>query len=520
MPAGGCRCGAVRFVVHGEVSDVAYCHCRMCQRATGAPVMVWARALPGAVHLTGARPAVLPHPPHGERAFCGACGTTVLVGQPEGPWSVAVATLDTPVAFPPRHHDHTGDRLPWLRVGDGLPSRVGGERAPAGWPVALVDAVRDLGLRSSPDGATGERGGHALHLGVDGQLQVRVAGLPRGFTLVPRHQSRPLPTGPGRVRQVGDVSFDVFFHVDVALDDLFRLSASAREVLVRHREVRVRDGLLTFPPVPPSSPGRLVDLVRVALGLADELGGPATARRWADALDGLPAIRDAVLLWWSEQGTPWFTTFAPEYGARSTSLGVRAALARATGRGEHVAALVVDGGAGDGLVSALDALRGLPTDAGALAAVVEQVASTGPAAEVWEALIHLVAAQPAPAAARALLEAAGRVLAVDPASPWGPRLLDVLALEPVAGDRVAATLLSSPEPEVVTEAVRWLAEHGRGDGYRALEALLQVQPWFGGRTRELGAAMERIADRHGAARGGLTVADEVTGGELSPTRDR
>jgi hypothetical protein len=510
----------VRFVVHGEVSDVAYCHCRMCQRATGAPVMVWARALPDAVRLTGGQPAVLPHPPHGDRTFCQACGTTLLAGPAAGPLSVAVATLDTPVAFPPRHHDHTGDRLPWLRVGDGLPSRVGGERTPPGWPVALVDAIRDLGLRLSVDGASGERGGHDVRIAVDGQLQVRVEGLPRGFTLVPRHLSRPLPTGPGRVRQVGDVSFDVFFHVDVALDDLFRLSAPVRESLVRHREVRVQDGMLTFPAAPHSSPGRLVDLFRVALGLADGLGGPATDPRWAHALDGLPAVRDAVLVRWSTQDAPWFQTFAPTYGARSGSLAVRRALGHATGTGEHVAALVLDGVAPDELGAALDALAALPTEPSTLAAVVQQLTSGALAPEVWESLICLVSAQPAPPAARALVEAAGRALAADPALPFGRRVLEVLALQPAAGDRVAATLLQSPDPEVVTEAVRWLAEHGRGDGYRALQELHGAQPWFGGRTRELAAAMERITHRQRATRGGLMVAEEATGGELSTLPDQ
>ena len=34
---GGCQCGAVRFGVMVAPSRVSICHCRMCQKATGAP---------------------------------------------------------------------------------------------------------------------------------------------------------------------------------------------------------------------------------------------------------------------------------------------------------------------------------------------------------------------------------------------------------------------------------------------------------------------------------------------------
>ena len=34
---GGCQCGAVRFAVSATPVKVSICHCRMCQKAAGAP---------------------------------------------------------------------------------------------------------------------------------------------------------------------------------------------------------------------------------------------------------------------------------------------------------------------------------------------------------------------------------------------------------------------------------------------------------------------------------------------------
>ena len=34
---GGCQCGAVRFAVSAPPARISICHCRMCQKASGAP---------------------------------------------------------------------------------------------------------------------------------------------------------------------------------------------------------------------------------------------------------------------------------------------------------------------------------------------------------------------------------------------------------------------------------------------------------------------------------------------------
>ena len=34
---GGCLCGAVRFAARVYLKDAYYCHCRMCQKSSGAP---------------------------------------------------------------------------------------------------------------------------------------------------------------------------------------------------------------------------------------------------------------------------------------------------------------------------------------------------------------------------------------------------------------------------------------------------------------------------------------------------
>ena len=38
---GGCLCGGVRYRISAEPHHASYCHCRMCQRSAGAPVVAW-----------------------------------------------------------------------------------------------------------------------------------------------------------------------------------------------------------------------------------------------------------------------------------------------------------------------------------------------------------------------------------------------------------------------------------------------------------------------------------------------
>jgi len=38
---GGCLCGAIRYSISGFPISAEYCHCRMCQKGTGAVVVNW-----------------------------------------------------------------------------------------------------------------------------------------------------------------------------------------------------------------------------------------------------------------------------------------------------------------------------------------------------------------------------------------------------------------------------------------------------------------------------------------------
>ncbi len=141
---GGCACGALRYVAH-DLDPAWFCHCRACQRASGAPVMAWAST----GHLeTHGDPRTFADPPHGDRVFCPTCGTAPLRRVGAG-WLVAVATLDAPDAARPSIHVGIDAQRPWLKTWDGL-ARVEGtgvpEPVPASWR-----SVRDPDLdRSSP----------------------------------------------------------------------------------------------------------------------------------------------------------------------------------------------------------------------------------------------------------------------------------------------------------------------------------------------------------------------------------
>ena len=120
---GGCLCGALRYRVNAPLADVAYCHCRVCQRSAGAPVLVW-----GTVPATGfgydqGAPAIYRSSEHAEREFCARCGTQIAFRRLDGLGYVdfTLASLDDPEALAPTYHIWCMSRLAWFETADALP---------------------------------------------------------------------------------------------------------------------------------------------------------------------------------------------------------------------------------------------------------------------------------------------------------------------------------------------------------------------------------------------------------------
>jgi hypothetical protein len=122
---GGCACGRVRYELRSQPFDTGYCHCRICQRISGAPALVFTTVpLEDFVVIEG-RELVRAYASttFGERQFCSACGTplTIHVQYQADTIDVTVATLDHPEALAPGYHIYDGSRIPWFDTADTLP---------------------------------------------------------------------------------------------------------------------------------------------------------------------------------------------------------------------------------------------------------------------------------------------------------------------------------------------------------------------------------------------------------------
>jgi hypothetical protein len=120
---GGCFCGAVRYRIRAEPDHAGYCHCRMCQRANGAPVVAWLTVASAAFVWTKGEPAAFRSSAKAERLFCRACGTQLVFREFARPeqLDVTLASLDAPEAVRPGHHIWTSSRITWFDVADDLP---------------------------------------------------------------------------------------------------------------------------------------------------------------------------------------------------------------------------------------------------------------------------------------------------------------------------------------------------------------------------------------------------------------
>ena len=121
--SGGCLCGAVRFESTAKPIDTGYCHCRMCQKLSGAPVLAWASFRLANFEYTKGAPKVYKSSPHGQREFCADCGSQIAFRDRErqGTIEINVGTMDEPEKFPPEHHIWCSSQVDWFQTDDTLP---------------------------------------------------------------------------------------------------------------------------------------------------------------------------------------------------------------------------------------------------------------------------------------------------------------------------------------------------------------------------------------------------------------
>ena len=119
---GGCACGTIRYEINGEVEHSAYCHCRTCQKQSGAPVVAWFSVKPEGLRYLAGKPRGWRASANATREFCGDCGTYLLFREDDSAATLGVntATLDDPALVPPTFHIWHESHISWFETGDTL----------------------------------------------------------------------------------------------------------------------------------------------------------------------------------------------------------------------------------------------------------------------------------------------------------------------------------------------------------------------------------------------------------------
>jgi hypothetical protein len=126
---GGCDCRLIRYRVLRRPLFVHCCHCRWCQRESGASFALNAMIEAQWVVVTGREPQLVETPScsgKGQKiARCPKCRLALWSHYfSAGPHIsfVRVGTLDLPDHLPPDIHIFTSSRQPWVQLPTGVPS--------------------------------------------------------------------------------------------------------------------------------------------------------------------------------------------------------------------------------------------------------------------------------------------------------------------------------------------------------------------------------------------------------------
>ncbi|AUH33744.1 GFA family protein [Paracoccus tegillarcae] len=119
---GRCLCGASSYRTESKPINIRVCHCKLCQKATGAPF--FARVLVPLDELNIAGPVQWHNSsPEVSRGFCADCGSALFSKRASrNAIGLSFGSLDRPNEFAPEEHIWISEKQSWLHFDDGLPT--------------------------------------------------------------------------------------------------------------------------------------------------------------------------------------------------------------------------------------------------------------------------------------------------------------------------------------------------------------------------------------------------------------
>jgi hypothetical protein len=153
--AGGCPCRFVRYRLMGPPLIVHCCHCRWCQRETGAAFALNAMIEADRVEILGGEIDVVMTPTLSGRgqkiSRCPKCRVAIwsnYSGAGDAVRFVRVGTLDEPDRLPPDLHIFTASKQPWVVLPAGKPAFAAYYKASEHWPEASLARYAQLKAKS------------------------------------------------------------------------------------------------------------------------------------------------------------------------------------------------------------------------------------------------------------------------------------------------------------------------------------------------------------------------------------
>ncbi len=146
---GGCKCGAVRFELASAPIITHCCHCRDCQKQSGAAFRINFMIERDRLTVTRGEPVVV-EAHDGREMRCGVCqcplwGYHRLFG--EAIAFVAAGLLDAGERLPPEAHFFTRSKHPWITLPADVPAfDTLGDPGKAGYRERIEAALRSAGV--------------------------------------------------------------------------------------------------------------------------------------------------------------------------------------------------------------------------------------------------------------------------------------------------------------------------------------------------------------------------------------